>query len=219
MPAQPVRCDRPPTGRDWVHEIKHDGSRMLVRRDGAVVRIYSRNAINWTDRFSTIAAVAATLEAHSFTIDGEAVVIGPDGIAQFDELRRRNGAERAMLYGFDLIELNGVDLRGRPFLERKTALADLIGGTKAGIMLNDHITADGDRVFAHACRLGAEGIVSKQVGSSYRSGPHPAWIKTKNPASTAVQRERSHRLRTRSDAPVFRRSADGPNTPLVRKGR
>jgi ATP-dependent DNA ligase len=151
--------------------------------------------------------------------DGEAVVIGPDGIAQFDELRRRNGAEHAMLYGFDLIELNGVDLRGRPFLERKTALADLIGGTKAGIMLNDHITADGDRVFAHACRLGAEGIVSKQVGSSYRSGPHPAWIKTKNPASTAVQRERSHRLRTRSDAPVFRRSADGPNTPLVRKGR
>ena len=219
MSAQPVRCDRPPTGRGWVHEIKHDGYRVLVRRDGALVRIYSRNAINWTDRFSTIAAVAATLEAHSFTIDGEAVVIGPDGIAQFDELRRRNGAERAMLYGFDLIELNGVDLRGRPFLERKTALADLIGGTKAGIMLNDHITADGDRVFAHACRLGAEGIVSKQVGSSYRSGPHPAWIKTKNPASTAVQRERSHRLRTRSDAPVFRRSADGPNTPLVRKGR
>ena len=164
---------------------------MLVRRDGAVLRIYSRNAINWTDRFSTIAAVAAALEAHSFTIDGEAVVIGPDGIAQFDELRRRNGAQRAMLYGFDLIELNGVDLRRRPLLERKTALADLIGGTKAGIVLNDHITEDGDRVFTHACRLGAEGIVSKQVDSSYRSGPHPAWIKTKNPASVAVQRERS----------------------------
>jgi hypothetical protein len=111
---------------------------VLVRRDGAVVRIYSRNAINWTDRFSTIAAVAATLEAHSFTIDGEAVVIGPDGIAQFDELRRRNGAERAMLYGFDLIELNGVDLRCRPLLERKAALADLIGGTKAGIILKRH---------------------------------------------------------------------------------
>ena len=100
VPAQPVRCDRPPAGRGWVHEIKHDGYRVLVRRDGAVVRIYSRNAINWTDRFSTIATVAATLEAHSFTIDGEAVVIGPDGIAQFDELRRRNGAERATLYGF-----------------------------------------------------------------------------------------------------------------------
>jgi hypothetical protein len=69
VPAQPVRCDRPPTGRGWVHEIKHDGYRVLVRRDGALVGIYSRNAINWTDRFSTIAAVAATLEAHSFTID------------------------------------------------------------------------------------------------------------------------------------------------------
>jgi hypothetical protein len=102
---------------------------VLVRRDGAVVRVYSRNAVNWTDQFSTIAAVAATLEAHSFTIDGEAVVIGPDGIAQFDQLRRRNGARRAMLYGFDLIELDGVDLRTRPLLERKTALAELIDGT------------------------------------------------------------------------------------------
>ena len=215
VPAQPVRCDRPPTARDWVHEIKHDGYRVLVRRDGALVRISSRNAINWTDRFSTIAAVAATLEAHSFTIDGEAVVIGPDGIAQFDELRRRNGAERAMLYGFDLIELNGVDLRRRPFLERKTALADLISGTKAGIMLNDHITADGDRVFAHACRLGAEGIVSKQVGSSYRSGPHPAWIKTKNPASIAVQRERSQNWnRSRRRATCIGDDSDGRNRLL-----
>ena len=191
MPAQPVRCDRPPAGRGWVHEIKHDGYRVLARRDGAAVRIYSRNAINWTDRFSTIAAVAARIEAQSFTIDGEAVVIGPDGIAQFDELRRRNGAERAMLYGFDLIELNGVDLRRRPLLQRKSALADLLAGTKAGIMLNDHITADGDMVFAHACRLGAEGVVSKQIDSSYRSGPDPAWVKAKNPASIAVQRERS----------------------------
>jgi hypothetical protein len=71
---------------------------VLVRRDRAVVRIYSRNAINWTDRFSTIATVAATLEAHSFTIDGEAVVIGPDGIAQFDELRRRNGASAGLQF-------------------------------------------------------------------------------------------------------------------------
>ena len=191
VPAQPVKRQRPPAGRGWVREIKHDGYRVLVRRDGAVVRIYSRSAINWTDRFSAIAAVAATLEAHSFTIDGEAVAIGPDGVAQFDELRQRNGAKRAILYGFDLIELNGVDLRRRPLLERKTALADLLGETKAGIMLNDHITADGDMVFAHACRLGAEGIVSKQVDSSYRSGPHPAWVKTKNPASIAVQRELS----------------------------
>ena len=99
-PCLPSKVAIPPSGPLWVHEIKHDGYRVLVRRDGAVVRIYSRNAINWTDRFSTIAAVAATLEAHSFTIDGEAVVIGPDGIAQFDELRRRNGAERATLYGF-----------------------------------------------------------------------------------------------------------------------
>jgi bifunctional non-homologous end joining protein LigD len=191
VPAQPVRRERAPAGPGWVHEIKHDGYRMLVRRGGGIVRVYSRNVIDWTDRFSTIAAVTTRLKADSFTIDGEAVVIGPDGLAQFDMLQLRGGAKRAMLYAFDLIELNGVDLRGLPFLERKGTLARLLRGIEAGIVLNDHIAEDGAIVFAHACKLGLEGIVSKRVDASYRSGPYPAWIKVKNPTSIAVQRERS----------------------------
>jgi ATP-dependent DNA ligase len=97
VPAQPVKARKPPVGTAWVHEIKHDGYRMIVRRDGPSVRLYSRNAYDWTARLSAIAAA-------SFTIDGEAVVLGPDGLSLFDELRRREAADTAILYAFDLIE-------------------------------------------------------------------------------------------------------------------
>jgi ATP-dependent DNA ligase len=104
--------------------------------------------------------------ARRITIDGEAVVVGPDGLAQFEA-------------------------RARPWLDRKAALADLLRGMDAGIVLNEHIATEGAVVFAHACRIGAEGIVSKRIDAPYRSGPHPAWIKTKSPAAIAVQRQRS----------------------------
>ena len=106
-------------------------------------------------------------------------------------MRRREAADTAILYAFDLIEHDGEDMRNLPFLARKTALARLLRKTKAGILFNEHIAEDGPIVFAHACRLGAEGIVSKKVNSTYRSGPCRVWIKVRNPASIAVQRERS----------------------------
>jgi len=125
--------------------------------------------------------------------DGEAVVLGPDGLSRFDELRRREAAHAAILYAFDLIEHDGEDLRDRPFLDRKAALARLLRDTDAGILLNEHVVGDGPTVFEHASRLGAEGIVSKKVDGTYRSGPCPVWIKVRNPASVAVQRERSEK--------------------------
>jgi bifunctional non-homologous end joining protein LigD len=191
IPAQPVLASKPPTGADWVHEIKHDGYRMIVRRDGPAVRLYSRNAYDWTARLSAIAAAAERIKAKSFTIDGEAVVLGPDGLSRFEELSRREAADTAILYAFDLIEHDGDDLRKFPFLDRKAALAGLLRNTKAGILFNEHIVEDGPIVFAHACRLGAEGIVSKKIDSAYQSGPCRIWIKVRNPASIAVQRERS----------------------------
>jgi bifunctional non-homologous end joining protein LigD len=103
-----------------VHEIKHDGYRLIVRRDGKVVRLFTRRGHDWTDRYPAIAAAAAKLRAKSFTIDGEAVVTGPDGIAGFDALHRRRRATDAMLYAFDVLELNGKDLRPLPLVERKT---------------------------------------------------------------------------------------------------
>jgi bifunctional non-homologous end joining protein LigD len=106
-------------------------------------------------------------------------------------LSRREAARTAILYAFDLIELDGEDLRRRPFLDRKGALAQLLGDLKAGILLNEHIAEDGPTVFAHACQLGAEGIVSKRIDSTYQSGPCRVWIKVRNPASIVVQRKRS----------------------------
>src|SRR5215813_9960619 len=136
IPAKPVLASKPPSGPDWVHEIKHDGYRLIVRRDGPTVRLYTRNAYDWTARLPAIAAAAARIKAKSFTIDGEAVVLGQDGLSRFDELRRREAAHMAILYAFDLIEHDGEDLRGRPFLDRKAALGRLLRDTEAGILLN-----------------------------------------------------------------------------------
>jgi hypothetical protein len=151
------------SGANWVHEIKHDGYRMIVRRDGPKVRLYSRNAYDWTARLPAIAGAAERIEANSFTIDGEAVVVGPDGLSRFEELPRREAAHKAILYAFDLIEHDGEDPRDRPFLDRKAALARLLRNIEAGIVLNEHVAGDGPMVFEHACRLGAEGIVSKRA--------------------------------------------------------
>jgi bifunctional non-homologous end joining protein LigD len=142
-------------------------------------------------RLAAIAAAAQQIKAESFTIDGEAVVLVADGLSRFEELSRREAADTAILYAFDLIEHDGEQLRNLPFRDRKAALARLLRNAKAGIPLNEHIAEDGPTVFAHACRLGAEGIVSKKVDGAYESGPCRVWIKVRNPASIAVQRERS----------------------------
>jgi bifunctional non-homologous end joining protein LigD len=190
VPAQPVASEAPPSGADWVHEIKHDGYRMIVRRDGDSVRLYSRRAIDWTDRLPAIVAGAVLLNAKSFTIDGEAVVIGPDGLTNFEALRQHGSGDIAVLYAFDLVALDGNDLPRLPIETRKATLASLLRKPGA-LRLSEHIAADGRQVFAHACKLGAEGIVSKRLGSPYRSGPCQSWVKCKNPAAVAVQRERS----------------------------
>src|SRR5215475_1304917 len=117
VPAQPLKASKPPSGADWVHEIMHDGYRLIVRRDGPTVRLYTRNAYDWTVRLPAIAAAAARIKAKSFTIDGEAVVLGPDGLSRFDKLRRWEAARTAILHAFDLIEHDGEDLGDRPFLD------------------------------------------------------------------------------------------------------
>jgi bifunctional non-homologous end joining protein LigD len=142
-------------------------------------------------RLAAIAAAAERIKARSFTIDGEAVVLGPDGLSRFEELSRREITRTAILYAFDLFEHDGEDLRNLPFLDRKAALARLLRDTEAGILLNERIAEDGLTVFANACQLGAEGIVSKKADGAYRSGPCRVWIKVRNPSSIAVQRERS----------------------------
>jgi bifunctional non-homologous end joining protein LigD len=118
------------------------------------------------------------------------VVCGPDGVAVFDALHCRGTVTEAMLYAFDLLELDGEDLRGMPFLDRKKRLARLLGGRRLGIVLSDHTDDDGATIFRQACVMGLEGIVSKRLTAPYRSGPSRDWLKVKNPNSPAMIRAR-----------------------------
>jgi bifunctional non-homologous end joining protein LigD len=129
------------------------------------------------------------LHSHSCILDGEAVACDDKGMPCFDRLRRRRHDEAVFLYAFDLIELNGDDLRREPLEVRKATLASVLAKAAAGLRLNEHIEADGPTVFAHACKMGLEGIMSKRKASSYRSGRSSDWLKSKNPACAAVRRE------------------------------
>jgi bifunctional non-homologous end joining protein LigD len=131
-------------------------------------------------------ACRVTLKAASCLIDGEAVACGDDGLPVFDRLRARRDDRHVFLYAFDLI---GEDLRREPIERRKAALAKLMRRATTGLVPNEHIDEPGDVVFRHACKLGLEGIVSKRLGSPYRSGRSWQWVKSKNPAAPAVRRE------------------------------
>ena len=129
------------------------------------------------------------LRSRSCVIDGEAVACDDNGVASFDLVRHQRANESIFLYAFDLIELNGDDLRRDPLEVRKATLASIVAKASPGIRFNEHMEGDGPTVFAHACKLGLEGIVSKRKGSMYRSGRSPDWLKMKNMAAPAVKRE------------------------------
>jgi bifunctional non-homologous end joining protein LigD len=189
-PCLPTSAPQPPSGEPWLHEIKHDGFRVIARKDGTRVKLYSRPGNDLTERFPLIVEALARLRARSCIIDGEAVACGEDGIASFDRIRYRRHDASVFLYAFDLMELEGDNLRREPLAVRKATLASLLSRASSGLRFNEHLDEkDGPLVFAHACKLGLEGIVSKRRDSRYRSGRSPDWIKSKNPDATAVRRE------------------------------
>jgi bifunctional non-homologous end joining protein LigD len=189
-PCLPSRAKRPPAGAEWIHEIKHDGFRIMASRGGNGVSLLTRNSYDFAERFPLAAAAIAALPAHSFVIDGEMIVTDDTGLAVFDLIRRTNRRSRdAVLVAFDLVELEGKDLRPSPIEDRKRTLARLVRTPRPGVVLNEHYVGHGEIVFQHACKLGCEGIVSKRLGSPYRSGRSPHWLKIKNPNAPAVKRE------------------------------
>jgi bifunctional non-homologous end joining protein LigD len=188
-PSLPWPAERPPSGPDWLHEIKHDGFRILARRDANGVRLYTRNGYNFANRFPQIVEAVSKLKVRSCLIDGEAIVVDERGLSAFDLLRTWRHDHAAMLCAFDLIEVDGKDLRSGPIEERKRLLAKVLHGSHLSIVLNETFGEDGEIVFSEACELGCEGIVSKRLGSPYRSGRSPHWVKVKNPKAPAVKRE------------------------------
>jgi bifunctional non-homologous end joining protein LigD len=189
-PCLPTRAPQPPSGPEWLIEIKHDGFRVIARKDGKRVRLYSRPGNDLTHRFPLIVEALARLRPRSCIIDGEAVACGPDGIALFDRIRYRRHDGDVFMWAFDLIELNGDDLRRDPLAVRKATLERTLARAEPGIRFNEHLDHDdGPLVFHHACKLGLEGIVSKRRDSVYCSGRSPHWIKSKSPTAPAVKRE------------------------------
>ena len=161
----------------------------MARRDAAGVRLLTRNGHDFAGRFPLAAAAVAALPARSFLIDGEAIVTDRNGLAVFDLIRGQRLSQAAVLCAFDLLELDGEDLRREPIETRKSTLKSLLRGKHAGIAFNAHFVADGAIVYRQACALGCEGILSKRLGSPYRSGRADCWLKVKNPAAPAVTRE------------------------------
>jgi ATP-dependent DNA ligase len=187
-PCLPSRAPRPPYGAFWLHEIKHDGFRVIARKNGPGVKLYSRPGNDLTPRFPLIVEALARLRAGSCIVDGEAVACGDDGIALFERIRHRRFDSSVFMYAFDLIELNGDDLRREPLEWRKAALERLLARAEHGVRLNEHLEAEGPLGFEHACRMGLEGIASKRKGSWYHSGRSRDWLKAKNPKAPAVTR-------------------------------
>jgi bifunctional non-homologous end joining protein LigD len=181
-PAIPALVRTAPTGLNWLHEIKHDGYRTICVVDQGAVSIYTRRGLNWADRMPSIARALSALKVRSAVIDGEAIVIGEDGLSDFFTLHAalaRRNAPRAMLVAFDLLHLDGEDMRGRELEDRRAVLEAVVRKRAPWIQFSESIEGNGSEVWRRACGMGLEGIISKRRGSRYFSGKTDAWRKTK----------------------------------------
>ena len=182
----------PPISPDWLHEIKHDGYRMLARRDRERIHLISRRGLDWAWRFPMIVAAVEALAVRSCVIDGELIACDANGLADFQLLRWRRQHDPAMLCAFDLIELDGCDLRGEPIEERKAELARLLADGPPNIVFNPVFGDPGPIIFEQACKFGCE-----STGSRSR-------IRTR-------QRSTAKRMRTGADEGKFCRYSPRPS--------
>jgi bifunctional non-homologous end joining protein LigD len=188
-PCLPRSASEPPTGPGWIHEIKHDGFRILAQRKGRAVRLITRNGNDLSDRFPLAAAAMEALPVRSCVVDGEAIVCDSNGLAIFNLIRGHGTNALAVLCAFDLLEVNGEDVRREPVEDRKRRLAELLSLPHEAIATSETFSGNSATILKAACALGCEGIVSKRLGSPYRSGRSAHWLKIKNPAAPAVKRE------------------------------
>jgi bifunctional non-homologous end joining protein LigD len=179
-PALPTLVADSPAGADWLHEVKHDGYRAISVVEDGRARIFARRGHDYTARMPSIAEALAGLPCRSAVIDGEAVILAEDGVSDFFALHAalaRQHAPDAQLVAFDLLQLDGEDLRDRPIEERRAKLADLIDGAGLAIQFSHEVDGDGPEVPRAAPEHGLEGIVSKRRGSAYRSDRVKSWVK------------------------------------------
>jgi len=179
--------DAVPAGNGWMHEIKFDGYRALVSAKGSEVKVFTRNGLDWTDKFGPLARALAALDLPPSLIDGEIIARGKDGNPSFSALqavlKRGHGSQTEAtpleFHAFDLLELDGEDLAGRPNLERKERLTALLARAVPPVHVADHLIGAGDRLFKTMCEAGQEGIIAKRIDASYREGRTRNWVKVK----------------------------------------
>jgi bifunctional non-homologous end joining protein LigD len=171
-----------PAGAEWVHEMKLDGYRMLCRIENGRVQMISRNGKDWTANFPSIARCVARLPVDTAWLDGEVVVMEADGRTSFQALQNALSTDHAgklHYFAFDLMYLNGYDVRGAPLLERKRVLESLLAGAPSALRLSTHIEGSGAEFFRQACSLKLEGMISKRAQSAYLGGRGRDWLKVK----------------------------------------
>jgi ATP-dependent DNA ligase len=171
--------------------MKYDGYRLRVERSGKTVRLFTKNGHNWTERFPWIVEAALKNREDQFVVDGEAVMLGVDGVSDFNALHSRKcDAEVQLYYAFDVLAMGGEDLRALPLEMRKTNLARLLRGRPDGIFIAPFESGEiGPDLFRAACDMGLEGIVSKRRDRRYIAGRTKEWMKVKNRAHPAMSRE------------------------------
>jgi bifunctional non-homologous end joining protein LigD len=183
-PALASPIAKVPSGARWIHEIKFDGYRVQVHLANEAVKVFTRRGVDWTHRFKKIAADAWHIGAGSAILDGEVIVPAENGTTNFSVLQNelKGKSTRIVLVAFDLLYLNGYDLRKLPLVERRGHLKKIIAGTD--LQFSESFEVDGPEMFAHACRVRLEGVVSKVLDSPYSSGRSNNWVK-----KTCAQRE------------------------------
>jgi bifunctional non-homologous end joining protein LigD len=185
----PTRATQVPDSPDWLHEVKYDGYRLRVERDGDRVRLITRGGYNWADRYPWIVEAALKNRQKRFVIDGEAVILGVDGISDFNALHSGRHNDEVQLCAFDILVEGDDDLRRLPLHLRKTSLERLLARRPDGIFINPFERGEiGPDLFTAACRIGLEGIVSKRRDRPYQSGRSKHWLKIKNRAHPAMSR-------------------------------
>ncbi|GGD07477.1 DNA ligase D [Aureimonas glaciei] len=173
--------DSAPTGADWLHEMKYDGYRVLIAIGGGKAKLYTRNALDWTDRFGAILPAVEALDCDSALIDGEIVAFDADGGTDFSTLQQHLKDGGALsCFCFDLLMLDGKDLRDAPLTDRKKLLKTLLSGHEEPVLLySEHIDGNGPAVFKQICAAGHEGIIAKRADAPYRAGRQKSWLKVK----------------------------------------
>lgn len=180
-PMKPMLVTKPPVGDGWIHEIKLDGFRTQIIIDGADIRAFTKSGADWTRKYTGIVKAARELDVQSAIIEGEAVVAGPDGKPDFAAMQRlvHRDPYARVLGAFDLLHLNGKDLRDLGCEHRREKLQSIVK-PHSRIQFSEALPGDGAAIFYLADQAGLEGIVSKRADSKYRSGPSLNWQKTKS---------------------------------------